>query len=562
VAQSNASGAALERPSRAPDSRSRLRLPDHRLLLLFVVPAASYALITLAMQWLGITGWDTPAHLYKMALVGKLSTFFWDNNWYGGAYDLISYGFTFYFAAKVIGYEALVVLSAGCLPLLYFLYMRRIYGRCSYVSAIGLAVVLAAYLANGQDPFLFAMALMLGGMVLLAYRHPVLAILPIAASLFANPLAFVVGLIFLLADFIATPERRSYYARAFLYILPAVAARALVSVLFYDHASYVYAPAFVLLCIGWGLTGFLMTRLSRDPQRYARGVLFLTSVGVGLAIYCVPGNAIGSNVMRFFFLFGFPLYWEVHESLLPRVVLLLLLGAAFFGQTIPPLSHYFTQAETPSAKATFFAPALAFAGRHYDPDYRVHVVALANHWEAYHFSVNGFPITRGWYRQADAQHNQVLSRKGFSSADYVEWLRNLGVDYVFLPNAPLDWNGGRERGILRRSTHFTTVWASDDWTVYRLRRPSPLAVSMDGGADPAVVKVLHQAIYLRVPAAGRYLVKVTYSPYWQMTSGAGRLRRAPGPYRFLELEADASGLYAIQVRVTLKESLRQLVRIF
>lgn len=563
VTQTEAGGATFERHPRAPGRWSRLHLPDRRLVLLFAVPTICYALITLALQRLGITGWDTPAHLYKMALVGQPSAFFWDNNWYGGAYDLISYGFTFYFAAKLVGYEALVVLSAGALPLLYFLYMRRIYGRCSYVGAIGLAVVLAAYLANGQDPFLFAMALMLGGMVLVAYRHPIVAVVPIAASLFANPLAFLVGTIFLLADFIATPSRRSYYLRVLLYLAPALAARALVSVVFYEHASYVYSFAFVLLCAGWGITGFLMTRLSRDPQRYAQGVLFLTSVAVGLAIYCVPGNAIGSNVMRFFFLFGFPLYWEtVHHSLLPKVALLLLLGASFFGQTIPPLSHYFRLAAEPSAKASFFYPALSFAANHYDPDYRLHVVALADHWEAYYFSVNGFPITRGWYRQADAEHNQVLSQRGFSAAAYVRWLRDMGVDYVFLPHAPLDWNGGRERGILRTSSAFTTVWTGRDWTVYRLHRPSPLAVSMDGGKDPDVVKVLHQSIYLRVPAPGRYLVKVTYSPYWQVTSGVGRLRRAPGSSSFLELDAQGAGLYAVQVRVTLEKSLSQLVRIF
>jgi hypothetical protein len=563
VGQTDAGGAALERHPQAPGSRSWLRLPDRRLLLLFALPTAAYAVITLVLQGLGITGWDTPAHLYKMALVGEASTFFWDNNWYGGAYDLISYGFTFYFAAKLIGYELLVVLSAGALPLLYYLYMRRMYGRCSYVSAIGLAVVLAAYLANGQDPFLFAMALMLGGMVLLAYRHPIIAVLPIAASLFANPLAFVVGAIFLLADFIATPSRRSYYLRVLLYLTPALVARALVSVIFYEHAAYVYSFSFVLLCIGYGVTGFLLTRLSRDPQRYALGVLFLTSTAVGMAIYCVPGNAIGSNVMRFFFLFGFPLYWEAaRESLLPKVALLVLLGACFFGQTIPPLSHYFRLADEASAKASFFYPALSFAANHYDPDYRLHVVALANHWEAYYFSINDFPITRGWYRQADAQHNEVLSRRGFSAAAYVRWLRDMGVDYVFLPHAPLDWNGGRERGILRTSPQFTAVWSDADWTVYRLRQPSPLAVSMDGGTDPDVVKVLHQSIYVRVPAPGRYLIKVTYSPYWQVTAGDGHLRRARGSNRFLELDASAAGLYAVQVRVTLEKSLSQLVRIF
>lgn len=553
---------ALTGGPRSAASPPRHWPPDGRLLALLILPTALYAAITIAMQAAGIAGWDAPAHLYKMALVEESKGLFWDNNWYGGAYDLLSYGFIFYFAARVVGYSALVILSAGTLPVLFYLYMRRVYGHVSYVSAIGLAVVLAAYLANGQDPFLFSMALMLGGMVLLAYRHPVLAVLPIAASLFANPLALVVGGIFLLADFVATPRRRTYYLRFLLYLAPFLLVRLLVSLIFYAPASYVYHLGFVLLCTGWGAVGFVLTRLSRDPQRRARGILFLTFAAVGVAVFFLPGNPVGSNVTRFFFLFGFPLYWEVRESLVPKYVLVLFLAASLLGQIIPPLSHYFRVAEQPSTKAAFFYPALDFAATHYDPDYRYHVVALDTHWEAYHFSVNGFPITRGWYRQADAVHNEVLTSDDFRASEYLDWLRNMGVKHVFLPHAPLDWSGEREAEILRSSPAFSVAWRDTDWTVFRLRDPSPIAVALDGGSDPRVLAVLHQAIYLEVPRPGVYLIKVTYSPYWQVTQGLGTLRRASGPQHFVELQADEAGLYGIQVRVTLEQSLRNLIRIF
>jgi len=556
-------GAPLLPGGEAPLAHAwRRRLPDRRLILLLVVPTVAYAVIAIVMQAVGIAGWDAPAHLYKMSLLEQDNGIVWDNNWYGGAYDLISYGFIFYFAAKVVGYTALVAMSAGSLPILFYLYMKRIYGRVSYVSAVGLAVVLAAYLANGQDPFLFAMALMLGGMVLLAYRHPLLATLPIAASLFANPLALVVGFVFLLADFIATPARRTLYLRALLYLTPFLAARLVLSLLFYERATYVYHIGFVLLCTGFGFIGFVFTRLSRDPARRERAILFLTFVVVGMAVFVVPGNPIGSNVLRFFFLFGFPLYWEVHDSLLPKYVLFFFLAATLLGQMIPPLSHYSYVADQPSTKPAFFYSALSYAARHYDPGYRIHVVALDTHWEAYHFSVNGFPITRGWYRQADALHNEILTTDDYSAADYERWLRKMGVRDVYLPHAPLDWSGDRESQILRTSPAFRRVWADADWTVYRLRDPSPIAVARDGGKDPEVLAVLQQAIYLRIPRAGDYVLKVSYSPYWTLTQGIGSLRKARGAPRFLELHADEPGLYGIQVRVTLESSLRRLVRIF
>jgi len=557
----SSSGGSPATPVRT-DAPGRRRFPDRRLLALLLVPMAVCGLITVSMELLGIPGWDAPAHLYKMALVEDSKGLFWDNHWYGGAYDLISYGFIFYFAAKFVGYAALVAVSAGSLPLLYFLYMRRVYGRASYVAAIGLAVVLAAYLANGQDPFLFAMALTLGGMVLLAYRHPILAALPLAAALFANPLAVVVGAIFLLADFLATPSRRAYYLRAFLYLSPFLVARVLVSLVFYEPSTYVYHLGFVLLCAGWGAVGFVLTRLSRDPQRRARGILFLTFAAVGVAVFLIPGDPVGSNIARFFFLFGFPLYWEIRDVLLPKYVLALFLAGSLLGQIVPPLSQYFRVAEQPSTKAAFFTPALAFAGRHYDPNYRYHVVALDTHWEAYHFSVNEFPITRGWYRQADAVHNEVLTTDDFSAGEYVGWLRDMGVKYVFLPHAPLDWSGEREAQILAASPAFVQVERTADWTIYRLRDPSPIAVAADGGRAPRVLALLHQAIYLEVPRPGDYLIKVTYSPYWQVTQGVGSLSRAPGSRRFLTLHADEAGLYGVQVRVTVEESLRSLIRVF
>ena len=71
------------------------------------------------------------------------------------------------------------------------------------------------------------------------------------------------------------------------------------------------------------------------------------------------------------------------------------------------------------------------------------MVALASHWEAYYFPVDDFAITRGWYRQSDALHNELLNQPRFDDAQYVAWLHAMGVKYVFLPHAPLDTSGRR-----------------------------------------------------------------------------------------------------------------------
>ena len=70
------------------------------------------------------------------------------------------------------------------------------------------------------------------------------------------------------------------------------------------------------------------------------------------------------------------------------------------------------------------------------------MVALANHWEAYYFPLDGYAITRGWYRQSDALHNELLNQPSFSAAQYVDLAAcDMGVKYVFLPHAPLDTSG-------------------------------------------------------------------------------------------------------------------------
>ena len=74
---------------------------------------------------------------------------------------------------------------------------------------------------------------------------------------------------------------------------------------------------------------------------------------------------------------------------------------------------------------------------------------------------------RGWFRQNDFPRNDVLYSK-LDRAAYVAWLRSLGVRYVVLPDAPLDYSakarGRADRGgrsglrVAFRSAH-TTIFA-------------------------------------------------------------------------------------------------------
>jgi len=536
------SDAALAAP------RAARRPPTVRRVVLLVVGSlAVVAAATLVMRLIGFDGWDAPAHLYKIAALQR-GSLLWDNEWYGGAYQLVSYGFVFYWLAQFVNYTVLVVASAAALPILFYVYMRRVYAVTDILPSAVLAGVLAVYLANGQDPFLFALALTFGGLVADACGRRLPAAVLIGVACFANPVAVAVGAIFLVAQYLARPERRGGLHRLALFLLPFFAARLVLTLFFWEASSYTYAGYEVLSYSSFGMGGVALALVSDDAQRRAKAILFGTFGTVALLAALLPANPMGGTFGRFFFVFGVPLFLTVRRVLMPRVALIAILVGVAFGQLILPAGHFVSPAEGVSTKPAFFAGALTFAAAHYDPDYRYHVVALSNHWEAYYFPLDGYAITRGWYRQSDALHNELLNQPTFTADQYVSWLHGMGVEYVFLPHAVLDNSGPQETAILTTDPRFTEVYRSPDWTVYRLHDAQPIVVAQDGPGTAHVSAFDRESIALTVSRPGSYLVKVSWSPYWRVAAGEGTL--TPGPDDFMVLHAPAAGAFDLRIVVT------------
>ena len=512
--------AAVVDPRRRVAARAATR---RRVLWLILGSLGVIVATTTVMRLTGVAGWDTPAHLYKIAELRHGGSLLWDNEWYGGAYQMVSYGFVFYWLAQFINYGVLVVASAAVLPVLFYAYMRRVYDVTSFVPAVALAGVLAVYLANGQDPFLFALALVMGGLVLETYDRRLVAALLIGVAGFANPVSVTLCAIFLVAQYLARPARRASLRRLALYLLPFLVARVVLALFFWETATYWYQPIEVLIYVTFGVVGALAARLSSDPERSAKETLFLTFAVVSVVAAVLPANPMGGTFGRFFFVFGVPLLLTLRRVALPRALIVAVVAGAALGQVIVPATHFVSHAEGASAQPDFFAPALAFAAAHHDSDYRFHVVALSNHWEAYYFPVDDFAITRGWYRQSDALHNDLLNQRTFSDRQYVAWLHQMGVKYIFLPRAPLDMSGTQETALLTSDPRFAVVYHGADWTIFRLRGARPIVQPGRGAGSAEVIALDHESIALRVSAPGTYVVKVSYSPYWQVAAGMGTL---------------------------------------
>jgi hypothetical protein len=535
------------------------RLKSRRgLLALWLAATGGAAVVALLMWRAGIPGWDDAAHVYKVFLLRRGGSIFWDDFWYGGGYGAVNYGFVFYLLALYVPAKLIVIVSAGTVPLFYFLYQRDMWGIDDVWPAWFLAGVMAAYLSHGQDPFVFALALTLGGLALLARRRPVLGALAVGVAVFANPMAFVVCGNFMLADLLARPAVRRRYLVFLCAVAPFAALRILSGLAFTEPGAYLNETPQLLLYLAFALMGLALAGVNAVHPRRPFFILFFVYAVTCVLSFVIPGSPLGNNIGRFFFVFGLPLLFLLRHTSLRRpfrygdlaVVPIVLFGLLQFST---PYSHFTRHNEWPQTASRFFAPALAEARQLYDPNYRIHVVALRRHWEADYFPEAGMPITRGWYRQADAIHNSLFYTT-YDEAAYVAWLRRMGVQYIFLPHAPLDVWSNHEARLLETSPAFEPVTRVGAWSVYRLRAAEPIVVGLEGGmADVLTMQRLWFTV--RTDRPGSYLVKVSWSPYWTVRGGPGRLTPTPG--RFMILHASRAGTYTLRFDVTLEKALAQ-----
>jgi hypothetical protein len=526
------------------------------LLTLWLVSTASVALVAVLMQLAGVPGWDDAAHAYKVLLLRRGDSIFWDTYWYGGGYGAITYGFVFYWLAQYVSGAVIVVIAAGTVPVSFYVYVRDMWRIDDIWPAWGMALVMVFYQAHGQEPFLVALALTLAGLALVARRHPVWAALPVTVGIFANPMGLVVVVPFVLTDLICRRAARRRYFVFFAAIAPAVVLRFLLGWTFSEPGAYLNETSQLMVFLGFALVGVALAGVNAAHPRRPFIILFVVYAVLCVGSFVTPGSPLGNNIGRFFMVFGAPLLLLLRHTRLRRpfrhgelaIIPILLFAVLQFGTAS---SHYFNAVERPQTTRAYFAPALTAARELYDPDYRFHVVALRRHWEALYFPEAGFPITRGWYRQADAIHNGLFYTS-YDAADYVDWLRSMGVRYVFLPvTGLLDPWSRREARLLAGSPAFTFVEQTGAWRIYELIDAEPLLVpepqTPEAGVG-AIRRVGHERIDFSVSKPGTYWLKFTSSPYWVLEGGPGRV--TPRPDRFMDITLGRAGDYRLRFEVT------------
>jgi hypothetical protein len=525
--------------------RDRLALP--------LVCAVTAGLTAVALLAAAPPGLDTPAHLFMTWVFRHAGFQLWNNYWYGGRYDFVGYSVLFYPLAAVVGVWAAGVASAMVLAYSVAALGRREWGQAADAPCLALAATATATCCvSGSFPFLAGAA---AGAVALACaqrRRRIGFGVATLVTLGFSPLAF--GLVaVVLAGFVLGARNPLGVARRnkALVVALAVTAAACVGLqrAFPSGGWYPYHTTDLLVVAAFSGAGLYLTASS--PKARGLRMVFVAYLLLNLATFVVHGP-VGWKSTRPFAIAGVPLLW-LAANIGRRVswrTLTPLLALALALQLGPAVRTAYSAWSDPATAAGFWRPAARFLTAHNDIQYRTEVVATEGHWEAFYLAKRGIALARGWFRQDDFPQNQVLYQPTLTGREFRAWLRSVGVRYVMLPRAPLDYSSMTEARLLRAGdSGLRLVRRLPDWAVYELPRPTPILTSAASGHGASVLTLTDSRIRLWLPAPGGYDLRVRYSPYW--STDATGVCLSPTASGMTHIAAPAAGSLTVDFEPTL-----------
>ena len=474
-----------------------------------VLSAAVAATGAALLAWLGPPGADLAAHAYQRALFLHQGFTLWNNFWYAGRYSFVTYSVLYYPLAALLGIRLLAVATVSTAALAFAVVVGREWGPVGRWSSRTFAVVWAGIVLSAAFPFALGAALALLAIWALQARRTGRFALLAALTLAASPLAFLLLALLLGAFGIARWRDRSALLAPLLTMLAFGAVEAVLWRLFpggrYPFSLQELAAVSTFCALGAALTW----RVER--ARSLRWV-FVVYFAVCLASYLIP-SALGENIARL-------RYAAVPLSVLalslrrwrPLPVCLAALGLAVSWNVTPIAGQYLKGLADPASKSAYWAPAISYLRGHLSPNFRVEAVDTAGHWAAVYLAEAEIPLARGGYRQDDFPQNKLLYDE-LGRGAYLAWLRELGVRYVVLTNAPTDYSAKGEARLLRSGrSGLRVVFRDSRLAIFAVPRPRPI---LTGPAPANVIRVTGTRVVVELSRPGEYRLAVRYSPYWR-----------------------------------------------
>jgi MFS family permease len=492
---------------------------------------------------------DLAAASYRSWLFEHHGLLLWDDSWYGG-HHLLAYSLLAPPLGALIGPRLLAALSMTLATALFGALIDGLFPRRATVLATGwFALGAAIGLLSSRVPFDLGLAIALGALLSARRRRWWLALALTLLSSLASPVAGAFLALALIAWWLVSP-RRAWRAVLACAALAPIAALTLV---FPEGGS----QPFVASAFYPALAGVLaIAVLIPSEQRALKLGAWLYALAM-IGAYVLP-SAVGGNADRLGALVAGPvaacaLLGAGAGAVRARRALALLVLAPFllYWQANAPVADFAAASSDPATKPSYY-PALIAELRTLGLGYgarptRIEVVATVDHWEA-RFLAPYVMIARGWERQLDRLRNGLFYRPPdrLTPASYRAWLGRGAVAYVALPDSPLDYSAKAEAQLLRAGPpgYLRELWHSRHWRLFEVLGASPLA------SPPARVRSAGvDSLTLYAPRAGRYTVKVRFSPYWALAGGGGCVSRAAEDWT--SVSARRPGELRLEIRFSL-----------
>jgi hypothetical protein len=492
--------------------------PLAREALLSAAAAATFAAL---LVWLGPPGADLAEHAYQRTVFLHHGFTLWNNFWYAGRYSFVTYSLLYYPLAALLGIRLLAVATVSTAALAFAVVVWRQWGPAVRWSSRTFAVVWAGIVLSAAFPFALGAALALLAMWALQARKLGRFALLAALTLAASPLAFLL-LALLLAGFGVSRWRDRATLLAPGLTLAGFGAVEVVLWRLFPGGRYPFSFPELAAALTFCVLGAAVT-WRVEHARSLRWV-FVVYLFACLAAYLIP-SALGENVARL-------RYAAVPVAVLalslrrwrPLPVCLGVFALAASWNVTPIAGQYIKGSSDPAAKAAYWTPAISFLRAHLTPAYRVEAVDTTGHWPAVYLAEAQIPLARGGFRQDDFPMNELLYDH-LAPAAYLRWLRTLGVRYVVLTKAPVDYSARGEAALLRGGhPGLRPVFRTAQITIFEVSHPTPI---LTGPAPATVVRLTASRVVVDLPRTGEYRLAVRFSPFWHV-SDACLSRRVDG----------------------------------
>jgi hypothetical protein len=490
---------------------------------------------------------DLAGQVYRANLFREAGFLLWDSHWYAGhampAYSLLFPPLGAWLGVRGVG--AAAVLAAAAL-------FERIavgaYGaRAARWGAVWFAAAALGNAWSGQVTFALGVAVALGAVLALQRDRPRTAAALAGVCAACSPVAGALVALAGLTHSLLTRSPRSLLA---LGAPPAVVVG--VTVALFGEGGWEPYPFYSLLATLAACAAFLGALPPGQPLLRLGAVVY-----VAACVACVGVHTpVGGNVERYGVLLAGPLLAcalgadaaRRRAARAPRPLWggRLLVAAALTGIAVwtvwGPVRETVAVAGSPAASAAYYAPVARFVARMEAPPaqpVRVEVPLTRGHWEAAWLAPH-VSLARGWEKQLDERYNGVLLSHTLSAATYRRWLDAQAVQYVALPDAPLDPSSAAEGRLIEAGLpYLREVVRTRHWRIYAVLGATPLA-----SGPGTLTAVGHDWFALRARAAGRFTVRVRYTRYFTVAAGVACVRA--GPAGWTEVDAARGGTVTVR----------------